>query len=314
MKNWKLIVGAAAAASFLFVGCGGGSDDAPANGGDTIPATSNMTPQNVDDMATTTAGQLGCVYTSNNPAPALRTAQSASNLLVVKKVTEKIVIGTVVDTSLRGAPQREVQVENGNCGGNYTLTSTDTTFNIVFNDYCTTDLGGVETKVNGSANIQMVSLDPINVALSTPNSITVKSTNPETNEQIDVEINVQNGQATQAADGSTTLTASSVYIKDNVSGEEFSATNLSATMSENGNIAFSADMVLPDLGPTHIVGDITDAGLGTITLTSGGDTTVITSTSEGVFTVTTNGTQTGVMDCSMVETDSLLEDVTGVFP
>jgi hypothetical protein len=274
-----------------------------------------MTVESVDKFAVSTSDQLGCTYTSNKSAHVLRNSQLASNLPSAQKALLAILSELSTYTQPRSASERADQNMAGDCGGSMTSSLTESAINISFSNYCTEKVGGVQTTLNGSIDVTMNESGGKSViTASTPTPVRIKSTNPETSEPIDVTVDLKGGKLTETSEDCAILTATSVKVTDHISGDVFSATNISINTCDNGNITFSATVTFPDVGTTNIAGSVDEDGIGTITMTgSDGSVTTITSTDEGIYTVTANGTQTGVMDCSNIDVNTSVLDGFSLF-
>jgi hypothetical protein len=296
----------------LLVGCGsGGTSDA------TVTQTAQLSPQNVNNFVESVSNEIGCSYTETQSAPLLR---GENTFLPIKKVFIEVsdmlkIQG--VDTSNLRKEFRKTQTVNGECGGTITtVTSADgKSVSYSFVDYCNESSGGTQSIVNGGIAISTsASGGSVTVGFSTSSPLNMKSVNPNTNERVDVTLAISGGSF-YSSDGSFTLedegtssskilTISSISIKDNVSGESYSFQNVRVNMN-GSSTTFTASYTDPDLGVVTISsnGDLNTKN-GSITISgANGQSAVITSSStEGIFNVTSDGSTLGVMDCSTVST------------
>ncbi|MEA1918908.1 MAG: hypothetical protein U9N52_03625 [Campylobacterota bacterium] len=300
MKWSNLIVTLAAAGLVfgLFVGCdGGGSGDGVSS------STTKLDAENVNAFARSISDEVGCQYTAAQAAPLrsmipipLSLAKVATNLSI-----EKSDDGA---SRLRAIP-RESEVVQGNCGGTMTTSGTESKATMTFDNYCT-EADGTRVYVDGGISVtSSASGSQQTMTASTTAPLRLKSTNPSTGDSVDVTVSLSDGQLTMGSDLSNlTLSASSVSINDNTTGDKYTLSKVSIKTSESGT-NFSMTYTDPELGTVVITGTSDADGNGTVTM-KGADGTTATITpgaTEGVFSIKTNGSTTGTMDCSMVVDD-----------
>ncbi len=303
MKWNNLIVTLAAAglAFGLFVGCdgGGGSDGAA---GSNVELDS----QNVNAFVRSISDELGCQYTAAQSAPLRSMLPVPVSLLkiVANLSIEKADDGT---SHLRAIP-RESEVVQGNCGGTMTTSATETKISMVFANYCT-EAEGTQVHINGGVSMtSSASGNQQTITASTTSPLNVKSTNPSTGEKVDVTVTLSKGRVTMGSDLSNlSVSASSVVITDNTTNQKYTLKNVSIKTTSDGGATFSLTYTDPELGTVTVNGSADENGNGVVTVTgSNGTTATITPVgvgTEGVFSIKTNGADTGTMDCSMVVDD-----------
>jgi len=301
----------------LFFGCGdsssGGSGGAP---------SATLNEENVNDFVRKISNEIGCTYTEENPGRAV-SLQGMLPLQMLSIVAKATNIQDKFDGShtLDLRALREVETTSGDCGGYMVATTNEDTGSMTFefDEYCNGELTGAQTVIDGEARVTMEqgSDDSIVINASTTKPITIKTVNPETDEKVDVTISLTGGKVTITGDlfenPNISLRASSGYITDNVTGEKYSGSNLSATLAGDA-VEFAATFTDPELGKVTVSGVVevdadSGTGTGTITVKGAGDTKAVfkTTEQEAVFSVTTNGEPAGTLDCSQIDT-SIADD------
>jgi len=303
----------------MMTGCGGGGGSSNV-GGSTPPPTppaAGLDGQKVNETATQLAETVGCDYTTVTAAQSgkLNAALSYKAVGALKSVFESdSVLKNVLDASISA---KTSDVANGTCGGSYLLeTDLDEsgagTIDITFDHYCDDSTVGVATTLNGSLNIVLAqtSETSMTITASTGTPLNIKTTNPNTSENADVTIDLQNGEVvinTDASDNLTTigLTASSVTVTDNITGQSCTFSNVDVQIDMLTQAAtFSATVQCTgDTGSINVSGTADATGQVAITVTDeNGKQGTLTSTDvEGVFDVSFDGAPLGTMDCSMVD-------------
>ena len=284
--------------SGFLIGCGGGSDGGSGSSGD-----AELTSENVSSFVNMVSEQAGCTY-SDNQAAAVRD----SSLLIDVAVARDVIKNTYDAKMADGAMPRETETIYGTCGGSATQSSTDTVLTMTFDEYCSEDYGGTTTTLDGSLKMtasQSGSSTTLNI--STPSPLNIVTNNPNTDETVDLTMDVNNAKLTVNQDGGMNATASSIKITDNVNNDTYEIKNAQASVGSDGSIVFSATYVDPEMGSVDVSGTANQDGTGTMTVTgANGTTATIVSTSQyGVYEVQTNGESTGSMDCSQADTSIL---------
>lgn len=281
--------------SGFLIGCGGGSDGGSGSSGD-----AELTSENVSGFVNMVSEQAGCTY-SDNQAAAVRD----SSLLIDVAVARDVIKSTYDAKMADGAMPRETETIYGTCGGSATQSSTNTVLTMTFDEYCSEDYGGTTTTLDGS--LKMTASQSGTVTISTPSPLNVVTNNPNTDETVDVTVDVNNAKITIDQDGSIEATASSITMTDNINNDTYAIKDAQASVASDGTIAFSATYTDPDMGSVDVSGTANQDGTGTMTVTgANGTTATIVSTSEyGVYEVQTNGESTGSMDCSQADTSIL---------
>ncbi len=319
MKTFKAIGSVLLVLSLsLFFGCGGGDSS---SGGSSGAPSAELNEENVNDFVEKISNEIGCTYTEENPGRAV-SLQGMLPLQMVSVVIKATNIRDKFDGShtLDLRALREVETESGDCGGYMITTMNEDTGSITFefDEYCSGELTGVQTVIDGEARITMEegANDSIVINASTTKPITIVTENPETGENVDVTISLTGGKVTiNTVDGQLSLenlnvklSASSGYIADNVTGEKYSGSDLSATLADD-SVEFGATFTDPELGTVTVSGVVemdvdSETGTGTITVTGAGGTNAEfkTTQQEAVFSVTTNGEPAGTLDCSQIDT------------
>jgi len=299
----------------LFFGCDSGSSD----GSGATSTSAELDTQNVNNFAKKISNEMGCTYTelTESTAATLRGMLPLQMVSIVANATD--IKGKLTeDHTLSLRALRDVETTSGDCGGQMITTSNESTGSIsyVFDNYCNGELTGANTVINGAVDMTVAQgSNAMVINASTTQPIRVTTVNPETNENVDVTlgltggkvtVNTVNGELTLDENLNVSLSASSGYITDNTTGEKYSGSNLSAQVA-NGVTQFSATYTDPDLGTVTVSGTGNQDGTATINVAgSGGTNAQFNETAaEGVFSVTTNGTASGTMDCSMVDTSSI---------
>jgi len=308
----------------MMTGCGGGSSSSgggtPPNGGGGTPPAAGLDNQKVNKTATRIADTLGCDYstvtTSQNKKLNMALVYKTSGALKTVMDREAI-LESVTDTSSNAKDTQEI---TGDCGGTLSIVTEgdasetgDETIDLTFTNYCNSETVGVATTLNGSLNIVLsqTSETSMTIAASTGTPLSIKATNPNTSENMDATIDLQDGEVvinTNASGDMTSikLTASSVKLTDNVSGETCTATNLVADVDMvTQATTFSATVSCAgnDTGSLSVSGTADASGQVTLEVTDeNGKKGMLKSTdSEGVFDVSFDGVALGKMDCSMVD-------------
>jgi len=273
----------------LMTGCGssGGSSDS----GD--HSDGGITVDKVNDQMGSIADDVGCTYTEITSAKKLQPD-------VVLSIKTTKIIGKVIE-SKKELPMI-AGTEAGNCGGSVTMPD-DFFGDFVFDNYCYQDEDS-SARINVDGSLNVGTNDAGNFTASTLSPLRIRSTVPDTGENVDVTIQLDRGVLAINDDGTYTITANSVRVNDNITGDVYTATNLS--VHTDGHIANFTGVLNPgtDTGELYIRGSVNiDSQQGTITITdSDGVVVIITTTGvEGVFNVTYNGAPLGIMDCSMIE-------------
>lgn len=297
MKMWTSLSMTAAALLFtgMVVGCGGGGGG---GGGDTA-GDAELSSENVGAFVNMLSDEAGCTYNGVQSASA-RTLPILDNAEAAKFVVMEAYLAKTPATA-----SRATEVIYGDCGGSATTTGDETTATMSFSNYCSGDYGGVTTTLNGSIRLsQSQTQTSATLIASTPTPLNVKAENPNTDENVDVTVALDNGRLTLNESGATTVTATSLKIDDNINDDTYTIKNLDAVMSGDGSAVVSATYIDPELGTVDVTGTTDANGNGSLTVTGANNTSsTITSTgTEGVYSVTTNGSYTGTMDCSSVDT------------
>jgi len=280
------------------------------------PPSTDADTQKVNSFVQNAADQLGCSYTAQSNAVQLRSAIPLSTLLsvaVVGNVFKEDVEKTTKDgnVSLR-IHLRETEVKNGSCGGTMTSIDTDKVGgSVVFANYCTGEVGGVQSTVNGKMTMSTVKASETKstITLSTTTPLRVVSTNPNTNEKVDVTMTVDSGKL--VINNGYVLTAKSVVITNNVEHDTLTLNNVSMTSTEDGAATIDIALVDPVLGRVslhmatsqqndHVVLDSF-----TLTDTNGMVATMTETGTKAVFNVSTNGRTNGTLDCSTADFSSM---------
>lgn len=282
--------------SGFLIGCGGGSD----GGGSGNDA--ELTSENVGAFVEMVSEQAGCEYTANQAA-----AVRDSSLLIDVAVARDVIKSTYDAKMADGAMPRETETIYGTCGGSATQSSTNTALTMTFDEYCSEDYGGITTTLDGSLMMTASQSGSSTLNISTPSPLNIVTNNPNTDETVDVTVDVNNAKLTVNQDGSMNATASSIKITDNVNNDTYEIKNAQASVGSDGSIVFSATYVDPEIGSVDVSVTANQDGTGTVTVTgANGTTATIVSTSEyGVYEVQTNGETTGTMDCSQADTSIL---------
>ena len=298
----------------MMTGCGGGSSDGGDSGG-TTPAA-GLDSDKVNKTATQMADTLGCDYTTSTAAQST-TFNVALSYKAVEAMKTTLAQKPVLKEILAVSGSTEVTETPGSCGGTLVTTTVENadgtggTIDLVFNNYCDSDTLGVATTLNGSVQaVVSETTTSMTITASTKTPLNIKATNPNTNEKTDVTIDLQGGEVLINVDtnGNLTaikLTAASVQVSDNITGEVCTATNVVANIDMatqattfNANVNCSVD----DTGTIKVSGTADASGQVNVEVTDeNGKKGTLTSTgTEGVFNVNFDGAALGTMDCSMV--------------
>jgi len=306
----------------LFIGCGGGS-----SGGTSANA---LTTESVNNFVRGISNKLGCEYTEGafvNPDVGLDDPLPDGGGSVFPAAMRNL-LGNIVDAdgklnqdvSSNLRTLRETENIVGDCGGSIIITANEATGDAtyVFDDYCNGELTGERSVINGALSLKMTQSDVLLVIrASTTQALNIVTTNPETDENVDVSIELSDAVLTVKGTLSLSdlssldvkLTVASGSIADNSTGLVYSGRNLLLTFV-NGVAEFSATFTDPELGVVTVSGTADENQEFTINMVgAGGGNAIFTTTSqEAVFAVTTNNEPAGTMDCSMIYT-SLLEEL-----
>jgi hypothetical protein len=296
----------------LFIGCGGGS-----GGGDTptAAATSTLTSKNVNDFAKKISDKFGCQYTENAATKASLLRKESLFSAVVESTVHNL-INAKLNQGLRLLRATSTETTNGDCGGKLLTTTNEDTGSIYFDfqNYCNGEVTGERTVINGSLDTKVSAKEGLMlINASTRKTLNVVTTNPD-NEKVDASINIDSAVITikgtvsldnlEALDVSVSVKSGS--ITDNTTGLGYSGKNLKATY-KNAETEFSATFTDPELGTVNVSGYVDKDKKATINLVgSGGSNAKFTATSqEGVYGVSSNGEEIGVMDCPTSDDPSL---------
>ncbi len=312
----------------LMTGCGGGSSDStpPAGGGDTpIPPVAGLDNEKVNKTATQLADTLGCEYSTVTIAQSKKfnVVLSYKAAGAIKTVmAREAVLKYVLETSRYA---KETQTIKGDCGGTLVMETEEDaseaggTTDLTFTNYCNSEAAGVATTLNGSLNIVLsqTSETSMTITASTGTPLNIKATNPNTSENMDATIDLQGGEVVINNDASgenmisIKVTASSVKLTDNMSGEVCTASDLVANIDMATQVTtFSATVKCSgDTGSMDVSGTADASGQATINVTdaNGKKGTLESTAAEGVFDVSFDGAPLGTMDCSMVDVPEVPE-------
>jgi hypothetical protein len=319
----------------LFVGCGGdsGSGGGASNpsGGTSTPtggSANALTTENINDFARGISNKLGCEYTEGTsvnsnvssvaplPGGGGHILPAAMRNLISNVVDVDESLNQNVSSKLRLS--RETETIVGDCGGKIVATTGKATgeATYVFKDYCNGKLTGERSVINGAIGLKTTQSDGLLVIkASTTQALNIVTTNPETDENVNVTIKLSDGVITVkgaiSLDNlkalSIRLTAASGSITDNTTGLVYQGENLIATLN-NGVTNFSATFTDPELGKVTLSGSASenqDDDVINIVGSGGSNAKFTTTAQEAVFAVTTNNKPVGTMDCSMVDTSFL---------
>lgn len=324
MRKFVMLMASLGLVFGLMTGCGGGSSSDGDVTQPPAPPVAGLDDQKVNETATQLADTLGCDYTTVATAQSgkFNAAFSYKAVGALKSVLESdSVLKTVMEAYISAKTEETVP---GSCGGSYLMvTEEDTsgtggTIDITFDNYCDDTTVGVATTLNGSLNIVLAqsSETSLSITASTGTPLNIKTTNPNTSDNIDTTIDLQNGEVvinTDATSGDLTtigLTASSVTITDNVTGESCTFTNVNVQIdmaTQSATFAATVNCTGTDTGSIDVSGTADATGQVAITVTDeNGKQGTLTSTDvEGVFDVSFDGAPLGTMDCSSVEVPEL---------
>ena len=284
----------------MMTGCGGGSDSG------TPPVVTpdvGLEPEKINDFIENIAEELGCTYTETTTSQSTQQDISLS-LNTVELIKKAIVSGKNVK-EISEAPIISA-TQPGTCSsnpGSVTLPDDGLVGTIIFDNYCMSDEEiGSETTINGSLTIAVDEATGTTTA-STPTPLTIVSSSPETDNPVNLTIDLDNGILTTNEDGTMKITMTALTITDNLTNKVYAITNFTADIGEE-IVTFSATFNNPEVtGAVDAVGSINmTTGEGTVTVTDqNGDTVKLSSTAtEGVFDVSFNNATIGTMDCSTV--------------
>ena len=327
MKARKMLISIVSVGLVLgmMTGCGGGGSDGGDSGGGTpVPPAAGLDNAKVNQTATQLAVTLGCDYTAATAAqsknlnvPLSYTYKAGQAMKTV--IAEDAVLNRIAEIS--NSAKEESKTYPGSCGGTAdTVTNmtseTDGTIDVTFNNYCDDKTLEAKTILNGSAHIEISksSETAMKITASTPIPISIKTTNPNTKENMDATIDLQGVQLDLVMGVSgdisslTSLHATAVSAKltNNIVGESCTATNVDATINmatQTTILTATVNCTGTDTGSVDVSGKVDANGQGTITVTdaNGKEGTLTSTSTEGVFNVNFDGVQLGTMDCSMVD-------------
>ncbi len=281
----------------MMTGCGGGSDSDIS----TVPTPDvGLEPEKINDFIENIAEELGCTYTETTTSQSTQQDISLS-LNTVELIKKAIVSGKNVK-EISEAPSISA-TEPGTCGGSITMPDDGLVGTIIFDNYCMSDEEiGSETTINGSLTIAVDEATGT-ITASTPTPLTIVSSSPETDNPVNLTIDLDSGILTVNEDGTMKITMTALTITDNLTNKVYSITNFTADIVEE-IVTFSATFNNPEVtGAVDAVGSINmTTGEGTVTVTDqNGDAVKLSSTAtEGVFDVSFNNATIGTMDCSTV--------------
>jgi len=300
----------------MMTGCGGGGSGGGDGGGTPTPPAAGLDDQKVNDTATQLAETLGCEYTNATVAQN-KTFNVALSYKAVEAMKTAIARKPVLKEVLAASGSTDVTETPGSCGGTVVTETVENadgtggTIDITFNNYCDQDTLGVATTLNGSVQaVLSETAASMTITASTGTPLNIKATNPNTSEKTDVTIDLQGGEVIINTDASSSLTsidltASSITITDNITGETCTFSNVDVHIDMATQVAtFSATVVCSgDTGSINISGTADATGQATINVTdeNGKKGTLQSTAVEGVFDVSFDGAPVGTMDCSMVD-------------
>ncbi|HHD73041.1 MAG TPA: hypothetical protein ENL02_03970, partial [Epsilonproteobacteria bacterium] len=227
MKNYtKYGVGIASLClSLMLVNCGGGSSSSGGENSSSDGSTKGeLTNKSVESFAASISEELGCTYTSEGNVQA---AVNKNGFLAVGRAGAVVFSNTKrTGTTLQRATPRECSSPMaGGCGGSATICSSGESLIADFSDYCTQDYGGVSTTLDGKITIGIAQSDDgsATYTASTQSPLSIKTVNPNTEENVDVTLSLSNGKAVKApTECGMHVTASSISVTDNIAKENYS--------------------------------------------------------------------------------------------
>ncbi|WP_299872598.1 hypothetical protein [uncultured Cocleimonas sp.] len=317
----------------LVVGCGGGSSSDESD-----PALAELSPETGDIMANNVSKALpGCTYTS---ADAVLAARSNEDLLVLYKSTiDEYASKAKDDLSARTISARDINEEyQGNCAvpGSYSIVGThddgvdDVTY--TFTNYCILVEGGSST-LNGVLDVDNVGVPsdigpiPQNTAVSTGSSgLQIAEQTGEGaiyNHVAKIDnllYNYGNGFADPIVTAPNKLEANSIVIVDGRDNKEFNVSNVKISGYTDGvNDIIKIEGTTykdPDTGSINISTtdlQIDENGVlisGSITATGSDGSTMVmnpSATVDNAFDVVVGEQMLGVMDCSNLSLDDIVD-------
>jgi len=328
MKKHILLTSIVLGSLLSITGCSSSSDDSSNNDGGGAPATttSEVSASSMNNFARSASNQLGCIYTERTSSAASSSSLNAGIAIFPIRDMVKSIIAVVSENDadekrhlkapLRRAPQTTTEV--GPCGGEMSTTLDDVTMRSTFsyNNYCSTTEDSVQSIIDGELSMQTVTATDgsATMTVSTSNDFHIRSTNPNTDERIDTTLQLT-GLSIYSSTGEFNLDMEnptgvmhirmdSITVNDAVTGTRYSFQDV--VMDINGeNITYSSQYVDPILGVVtlSIVSNGTQqTGNITITGANGETAHIYNSETEGILNVESDGSNIGVMDCSMIDT------------